>query len=256
VTDLALDQNDDQRIRLNFNITMMDLQCDWAVIDVVSVLGTDQNVTAHVTKWNVDGVGVRKGYRGRNRNQKDVHLFDESVTETLEELHQNGEDAISLDDDMFQSLKQDEEYLFVDFYAGWCSHCRDLAPTWEALAEVMYDAGVQQLGNVHRDEYADEDLEAAKKVKLPVTIAKIDCVTNPKVCNQQQRIQAYPTLRLFVDGTPWRGGDYRGHRTIIEMVEWLYYIEEQHKNMLDKEGQEGEQARTLHTAHQGMFLHT
>ena len=37
---------------------MMDLKCDWAVIDVVSVYGTDQNVTAHVTKWNIDGNGV------------------------------------------------------------------------------------------------------------------------------------------------------------------------------------------------------
>ena len=40
-------------IRLNFNITMTDLSCDFAVIDVVSVLGTDQNVTAHITKWNI-----------------------------------------------------------------------------------------------------------------------------------------------------------------------------------------------------------
>jgi Endoplasmic Reticulum-Golgi Intermediate Compartment (ERGIC) len=95
VTDLSLDTaNNDARIRLNFNITMTDLRCDWAVIDVVSVLGTDQNVTAHVTKWNVDGEGIRRGYRGRNRSQKDITLYDGAVTETLEELHENGEDAI------------------------------------------------------------------------------------------------------------------------------------------------------------------
>jgi hypothetical protein len=35
VTDLALDKSDDPKIRLNFNITMTDLRCDWAVIDVV-----------------------------------------------------------------------------------------------------------------------------------------------------------------------------------------------------------------------------
>jgi hypothetical protein len=94
VTELSLDRTDDPRIRLNFNITMTDLRCDWAVIDVVSVLGTDQNVTAHITKWNVDGNGLRKGYKGRNRNQKDITLSDGAVTETLEELHENGEDAI------------------------------------------------------------------------------------------------------------------------------------------------------------------
>jgi hypothetical protein len=35
VTDLALDKSNDPKIRFNFNITMTDLRCDWAVIDVV-----------------------------------------------------------------------------------------------------------------------------------------------------------------------------------------------------------------------------
>jgi hypothetical protein len=82
-----------------------------------SVLGTDQNVTAHVTKWNVDGEGIRKGYRGRNRNQKDIVLFDESVKESIEELHANGEDAISLDETTLEIFKKEHDYVFVDFYA-------------------------------------------------------------------------------------------------------------------------------------------
>jgi hypothetical protein len=124
-TYLTMDvSGEDLRIRLNFNITMMDLKCDWAVIDVVSVLGTNQNVTAHVTKWNIDANGVRQGYRGRNRNQKDISLYDPTVTESLEELHVNGEDAISLDEKTLDLFKKDHDYLFVDFYASWCSHCR------------------------------------------------------------------------------------------------------------------------------------
>jgi thiol-disulfide isomerase/thioredoxin len=243
---LALDKNDDARIRLNFNITMTDLRCDWAVIDVVSVLGTDQNVTAHVTKWNLDGNGVRRGYKGRNRNQKDIALFDETVTETIEELLANGEDAISLDAETLELYKKEHDYLFVDFYASWCSHCHDLAPTWEALAEVMLDAG-QQLGKQHPDDYSDEDYEKARKVVMPVVIAKVDCVQHPKVCNVEENIKGYPTLRLFVDGQPWSQGDYRGHRTIIEMVEWLYYMEEQHKGLLDDDAN----VRTLHAVHEG-----
>ena len=74
ITNLALDKTDDPRLRLNFNITMNDLACEWAVIDVVRILGTDQNVTAHVGKWNIDRDGVRKGYKGRNRNQKDIKM--------------------------------------------------------------------------------------------------------------------------------------------------------------------------------------
>jgi hypothetical protein len=119
VTDLTLDSNKEPRVRLNFNITMMDLRCEFAVVDVVSVLGTEQNVSSHVTKWNVDAEGIRQRYQGRNKDQKDIEHFDTSVTQTIEDLYANGEDAISLDADTFQYAKKEQEYLFVDFYASW-----------------------------------------------------------------------------------------------------------------------------------------
>jgi thiol-disulfide isomerase/thioredoxin len=246
---LTLDRSDDPRIRLNFNITMMDLKCDFCVVDVVSVLGTDQNVTAHVTKWQMDAEGVRQRYQGRNKQQKDIVLFDNTVTETLEELYVNGEDAISLDEQTLLFSKNEQDYLFVDFYASWCSHCRDLAPTWEALAEVMSDVAEQNLmqnEEMHKVDYSKEDYAAAAKVYLPVMIAKMDCVLFPQVCNKQEDIRAYPTLRLFVDGVKWKGGDYGGHRTLVEIVEWLQHVEEQHKEKMEDD--EGE--RTLHLAHQ------
>lgn len=261
VTDLALDKSEDPRLRLNFNITMTDLRCDWAVIDVVSVLGTDQNVTAHVTKWNIDGDGVRKGYKGRNRNQKDIDMFDELVTETLEELHADGEDAISLDEETLQQYKKDHQYLFVDFYASWCSHCKALAPTWEVLAEVMTEASLvklepkfqenSKLPDDHPHKYSDEDYIHAVKINLPVAVAKVDCVTHKKVCNQLENIRAYPTLRLFIDGEVWgSGSDYKGHRTVMEMVDWLVHMEEEHKKILEVDGSMGDLARTLHKAHE------
>lgn len=245
VADLKLDRSDDPRVRLNFNITMMDLNCDFAVVDVVSALGTDQNVTSHVTKWRIDADGVRQRYQGRNKQQKDIQLYDTSISESIEELHEDGEDAISLTGDTLEFIKREHEYVFVDFYASWCSHCRDLAPTWETLAEIMVDAAESNI-NVHRDEYSDEEFEHAKKVTLPVMIAKMDCVSHPQVCNDQEDIRAYPTLRLFVDGEPWKGGDYRGHRTVLEMVDWLTAVEEQHKEAMGHD----EALKKVHTAHE------
>lgn len=98
---------------------MMDIKCDFLVVDVISVLGTEQNVSNHITKWHVDGNGVRQRYQGRNKQQKDLHLFDTSVTRTLEELHEDGEDAISLTEETFQYARKQQEYMFVDFYASW-----------------------------------------------------------------------------------------------------------------------------------------
>ncbi|VEU34732.1 unnamed protein product [Pseudo-nitzschia multistriata] len=271
VKDLRLDQKDhtgDKRLRLNFNITMLDLRCEWAVVDVVSVLGTDQNVTAHVTKWDLDADGVRSNFQGRNRNQKDIDLFDETVTETIDELHENGEDALSLDKESLHFAKENFDFLFVDFFASWCSHCRDLAPTWEKLAEIMNDHHYDNLD----DDYTTKP-EKAKTAKdhiedsqnnrdddgnfQQVVVAKVDCVEHNDVCNEHN-IQAYPTLRLFVDGTPWMdmfaenknegtrklsgSSDYNGHRTVLEMIEWLHFVEEQVR--------EDDGARTLHLAHQ------
>ena len=118
VSDLALDSNKEDRMRVNFNITMMDLPCRYAVIDVISVLGTQQNVTKHVTKWDVSGEGVRQRYQGRNKEQHDIQLYDPAVGTDIEEFHEDGEDAISLDAKTFEYAKNTHEFLFVDFFAN------------------------------------------------------------------------------------------------------------------------------------------
>jgi len=242
VTDLALDMNPERKVRLNFNITLLDLKCEYTVVDVVSVLGTEQNVSSHVTKWHVDAAGIRQRYQGRNKQQRDIAMYDTTVKESIDELYANGEDAVSLDEETFHYAKKEQEYLFVDFYASWCSHCRDLAPTWETLAELMTDVA-EDLAREH--DYNDEELEHAKKVHIPVMIAKIDCVDHKEICMENQ-IMAYPTLRLFVDGERWRGGDYRGHRTLIDMADWLQQVEDTHKGELDRKDD-----KTVQLAHEG-----
>ena len=104
-----------------------------------------------------------------------------------------------------------------------CSHCRQLHPTWETLAEIMTDVAEKIVGQRKQD-YSEEELEHAKKVELPVMIAKVDCVDHAEFC-RKQRIMAYPTLRLFVDGERWKGGDYRGHRTVVDFTDYLQQIE-------------------------------
>jgi Endoplasmic Reticulum-Golgi Intermediate Compartment (ERGIC) len=49
----AGDSTKPQKLQVIFNITMMDLKCDFATVDVVSVLGAQQNGT------KVDGFGRR-----------------------------------------------------------------------------------------------------------------------------------------------------------------------------------------------------
>jgi len=214
---------------------MMDLKCEHAVIDVVSSLGTEQNVTQHVTKHNLDAEGVRARYSSRNKEQHDIILSDTLVVETLEELHENGEDAISLDPQTLQFARDEYDFLFVDYYASWCSHCKELAPTWEVLAEAMTEAAEDKVDQLfeHQEkeyDYTDQEYQDALKVEMPVMVAKIDCVQHKDLCTEDQ-IWAYPTLRLFVNGEPV--SEYHGDRTVLEMIHWLGKQEEEHKKDLD-----------------------
>ena len=119
-TDLALDQSKDKRLRVNFNVTMMDIRCEYAAIDVVSFLGKQQNVTKNVQKWAVDGNGVQQDFVRQNPLlQADIRLGDEKVTQTIEELHDNGEHAIALDATTFKFAMEEHEFVFVDFFASW-----------------------------------------------------------------------------------------------------------------------------------------
>lgn len=51
ITSIAVDENADPQIHLNFSITMLDLQCDYVSVDVWDALGTNrQNITRNVDK--------------------------------------------------------------------------------------------------------------------------------------------------------------------------------------------------------------
>lgn len=123
-----------------------------------------------------------------------------------------------------------------------CSHCRDLHPTWETLAEVM-TVVAENILEEQGHEYSDEEYEHAKRVQLPVMIAKVDCVTHKDFCARQS-IMAYPTLRLFVDGERWKAGDYHGHRTVVAMADYLQQIEDAHKTQI-----ESDKAKNVQLAH-------
>lgn len=192
-TNIVIDPNTDSLLRINFNITMLDMPCEYAVIDVVDVLGTRlDNVTVNVNKWAVDENGVRRQYEGRNPQQPFIHHEDNL---DLQMLHENGIHAVPLTARDFESWLANHEYVFVDFYAPWCIWCQRLHPVWEALAEKV------------------------EQEAIPVSIVSIDCVEYRDLCFQQ-KIQAFPMMRLFKHGQP-QPPDYRSDRTVEAFTEFL-----------------------------------
>jgi hypothetical protein len=118
ITNVIIDPNTDSLLRINFNITVMDIPCEFAVIDVIDTLGTRKdNITKNINKWQVDSSGVRRNYEGRNMEQKDL-LHD--VHHDIEVLTSNGVHAIPVDEHIFESWVGGHYYTFTNFYAPWC----------------------------------------------------------------------------------------------------------------------------------------
>jgi hypothetical protein len=121
VTDLVLDQeNQDPKLRINFNVTMMDLKCDFVNLDSLSIFGEEQNVQQNLLKRGIDQAGVKQQFMARNRKQDDVKMFDPTVTESLDEILSRKEnpDTWELGEDTFDDALGENRFVFVDFYAG------------------------------------------------------------------------------------------------------------------------------------------
>jgi thiol-disulfide isomerase/thioredoxin len=185
-TNVMIDSTSTNQLRINFNITLLDMPCEFATIDVVDVLGTrTQNVTKNVNSWQVDSAGLRKRYEGRNTEQRQVA---HDTHHDMDRLLSNGQHALAIDDAQYDQFLSDHHYTFVDFYAPWCIWCQRLEPVWEAFAERI------------------------ESEKLPVSIIKVDCMANQATC-MKNKVQAFPTLRLFKDAIPVNP-DYREDRTV------------------------------------------
>eukprot|EP01064_Diplonema_japonicum_P001470 TRINITY_DN10946_c0_g1_i1.p1 TRINITY_DN10946_c0_g1~~TRINITY_DN10946_c0_g1_i1.p1 ORF type:complete len:459 (+),score=127.48 TRINITY_DN10946_c0_g1_i1:43-1419(+) len=191
VSDLTLDTNIEPRIRINFNITALEMPCDWVSVDVKDRLGVNRvDVVQNIKKEEHTQFQQLLEYNEPQRvKQNIVHGSMEEMDKAMKE---EGESP-HLNKESFEAIVQDKTYVFVDFYAPWCIWCKRLAPTWEEFAKKMHDE------HYH------------------IAVRKVNCMENYPLCSQQ-KIKAFPTMRLFKNG---RGiADFSGQRDIDGITAW------------------------------------
>ncbi|ORZ22330.1 thioredoxin-like protein [Absidia repens] len=87
--------------------------------------------------------------------------------------------------------------VFLEVYAPWCGHCKNLAPTWEKLGEQI--KGVKN-GNV--------------------VIAKMDGIDNDIPPEGNMKVEGFPTLKFFKAETN-EVVDYSGDRSYEDLVKFI-----------------------------------
>lgn len=118
-----------------------------------------------------------------------------SLLSTLAEEHKFNIDGkvIDLDESNFDSAISTFDYVFVDFYAPWCGHCKRLSPELDAAAALLAE------------------------LEKPIVIAKVDADKYRRLGDKYE-IDGFPTLKLFMHGVPV---DYNGPRKADLLVRFL-----------------------------------
>lgn len=114
------------------------------------------------------------------------------LANTCQALYTSSSPVVKLTKDNFKKLVLDSDQLwFVEFYAPWCGHCKQLAPAWEKAAKSL--KGVVNVGAV--DMTTDQDAGAA------------------------YGIQGFPTIKFFGFDKS-KPADYSGQRDDASIVSY------------------------------------
>lgn len=195
VTSMKADQYGNEKLLINFNISMLRVPCQYASIDVYDVLGNREFhiVSPAIVKREVNEDGLLGAYH--SIHMKDVEIFHEEI-HNEEEIFANGIHATPLEQGSFDDWLENHEYTIIDYYAPWCVWCQRLEPVWEAFAE-----------SIEASSYSS------------VSVVKVDCVANKELC-QYQAILGYPTIKLY-NRRMIKNPDYSGDRTVDAFMEFI-----------------------------------
>jgi len=105
----------------------------------------------------------------------------------------NASDVLELTPDNFDDHVGGGEPAFVEFFAPWCGHCKNLAPEYEKVATAF--------------------------AKLPVKVASVDADKH-KELGGRFGVSGFPTLKWFPAGSK-EGEAYNGGRTAQDIVSFI-----------------------------------
>lgn len=214
---LLMDRRDSDSLQINFDIDLYDIECRNLNLMVWSASGEERiTVSEDFQLHAIDMKGRRVGtaIKPTSFDGDDEGAYRAEVNDLVKE---DGKDELDSDwasshdgfkHNHFDHVLKSHDFTFINFFAGWCSHCRQFSPSWGAIAKK-----VNGEGDTPARQFPDRD-GAMHKVRL----IKMNCVDFQQLCNEKG-IDAYPNLRLYrSDGT---FSLFEGRRNEEELVGWI-----------------------------------
>lgn len=214
-TRLVVDTNEDELLKIHFDISMIDIDCDHLTVGVWDAFGTERfNITRDIRKQRVDHTGKNKGKAYNEEELLELEYGDKSFTaEELAELDSDwGSSSDKFRHDNFQAVVDAHDFTMINFYADWCGHCRAFAPTWSELESSVNEGKISAL---------DADGKPSN-----IHLLKLNCVDFDETCGQQT-IRFFPTVRLYRRGGGSSEGrvngyeEYKGDYNLDAMTTWM-----------------------------------
>lgn len=186
-TTIVMDEGLDAVMRINFNVTIPDLRCEFASLDVSDMTGTRKhNMTQDIYKIRIDHkqrmIGMATVEQPKPRY---------AIDENLGELPESDAVVVALTDETFEAFLKEHTIVAIDYYAPWCIWCKRLEPTWLRTAKTL------------------PSLHFGQRVR----VASVDCEAHPQVC-MRQFIRAYPSILFYKNGDPTPIEMYHGDRSV------------------------------------------
>jgi protein disulfide-isomerase A6 len=104
--------------------------------------------------------------------------------------------VVDLTPENFDKVLDGSKAAFVEFYAPWCGHCKNLVPVYEAFADAFAHA------------------------KDKVVIAKVDADAHSALGSRFD-VKGFPTLKFFPAGNPDESQKYEGGRSEDDLISFV-----------------------------------
>ncbi|KAI9913151.1 hypothetical protein PsorP6_005895 [Peronosclerospora sorghi] len=203
-TIVVMDEHQEDRLRVNFNVSLLNVPCALASVDLEDHMGQRfTNITRHIRHFRLATATATETVERMEEVVIDNHEKGIPVWGGIHQATQGSSVHYSmpLTTATFDDFLAKYELVLVNFYAPWCPYCHQLHPEWERAAAQLPD----------HPEYSEM-----------VRMASVDC-TDPAavwLC-RRAHIRAFPSMLIYLYGSTSTHYIYSGPRVAEHILQFL-----------------------------------